>query len=223
VEGLSDKVNRLSSTFNRADGMAELAASGLASSRGCLLECQEEMELLILVEAAVRRLLEALVRSNLEAIQAQVSEALSLVFQGEGLSFICSLDVKGRVPTVSFALKKEEVHYPLIGYHGGGVLDVISFVLRVLVCVKKGFKPIFILDESLPWLSGDKVPLASELIRGLCDELGLKVFLITQVPEFAQEATKVYRAEMKDGTLKVRLLRGADEGSSSARVSEEES
>ena len=62
---------------------------------------------------------------------------------------------------------------------GGGVLDVISFALRIAVLLMSGYRRVIILDEPFRHLSADLQSKASEMMKMLSDKLGIQFIMVS--------------------------------------------
>lgn len=62
---------------------------------------------------------------------------------------------------------------------GGGVLDVVSFALRIAVLLMSDYRRVIILDEPFRHLSADLQPKASEMMKMLSDKLGIQFIMVS--------------------------------------------
>lgn len=62
---------------------------------------------------------------------------------------------------------------------GGGVLDVVSFALRIAVLLMSNHRRVIILDEPFRHLSADLQPKASEMMKMLSDKLGIQFIMVS--------------------------------------------
>ncbi len=62
---------------------------------------------------------------------------------------------------------------------GGGVLDVVSFALRIAVLLMSNYRRIIILDEPFRHLSADLQSKASEMMKMLSDKLGIQFIMVS--------------------------------------------
>jgi DNA repair exonuclease SbcCD ATPase subunit len=82
----------------------------------------------------------------------------------------------------------------LRGYHGGGLVALVGFLLRVVMVLfsHPARRRVIFLDESMAALDGDKRTAFAALLRTLGEQLGMQFVLITHSPEYASDADKVY-------------------------------
>lgn len=62
---------------------------------------------------------------------------------------------------------------------GGGVLDVVSFALRIAVLLMSNYRRVIILDEPFRHLSADLQSKASEMMKMLSDKLGIQFIMVS--------------------------------------------
>ena len=120
-----------------------------------------------------------------------VSSALEAVFPDQGLEFRIQFVPKRGRTECSLEVGENGVFNPPMEAHGGGVVDVVSFALRMSFWSMQRTRPTIILDEPMKFLSADLVPLAAEMIRGMSDKLGVQVIMVTHIEEFQNIADNV--------------------------------
>ena len=78
---------------------------------------------------------------------------------------------------------------------GGGVVDVVSFALRVASwsMASPRTSPVLILDEPFRFLSRDLKPAAGEMLRQIADRLGLQIIMVTHEEPLIEIADRVFR------------------------------
>ena len=125
--------------------------------------------------------------------------ALGSVFPDKNLSFTAEFETK-RGKTECALLVGEEGEYtePMEG-HGGGVVDVLSFALRVAFWSMDRSRPVLVLDEPFKFLSRDLVPAAANIIHRIARELKLQIIMVSHIPEFIEVADNVVSIERRDG------------------------
>jgi len=84
---------------------------------------------------------------------------------------------------------------------GGGIVNIESFLLRIITLFQTKLAPFLFLDESFSHLSSEYVENCSLLLSTLCEKLGLTVFLITHQELMLTHANKVYKATSKGNKL----------------------
>ncbi len=83
--------------------------------------------------------------------------------------------------------KGGEVYDPSNDEVEGGVLDVISFALRLAYISLSGCRRILILDEPFKWVDSDARARLRECLEKLSSDLGFQIILVTHLPELIDE------------------------------------
>lgn len=83
---------------------------------------------------------------------------------------------------------------------GGGVVDVLSFGLRVSLWTLQSdpTSPVLIFDEPFKFLSDDYKPKMSEVLHQISEKLGLQVIAVTHDTDFIDSADKIINVYMKN-------------------------
>ena len=150
-------------------------------------------------------------RSALKAqIESIVTEALQLVY-GPGQSVELVYDVKAGRSFVDIKLVKPtpagDVKRGMDGF-GGGVSDVISVPLRLLVLLaSRQTDKVCVLDEAYKHLDLDRVDKAAAFVSEIAARLGIQIVLCSHHEAMREAAGTVYTVEEKDGKSTVKLAR----------------
>jgi len=82
---------------------------------------------------------------------------------------------------------------------GGGVVDVISFGLRIALWALSGNKEnVIILDEPFKYLSRDLLPVVGEMLSELSFDLGFQIIIVTHselMMDIVKEEDKLFKVE----------------------------
>lgn len=82
---------------------------------------------------------------------------------------------------------------------GGGVIDIVSFGLRVAYWSIKPNRPVFVLDEPFRFLSVDLQERASEMLKTISEELGIQIIMVSHLPNIIGSADKVFKVKKVKG------------------------
>ena len=167
------------------------------------LSIQEQNEMLLDLE-------EAKMISQFLAKQAQdktalhlykvVNMALSLVFD-EPIEFKINIETKGdSVQATPVLIENNQEQSPKVS-NGGGVLDIVSFALRValLGMIKKDKTPIFILDEAFVHIGKSDLPKAVMLMKTISEQMGVQIITVTHIKEIKDVADTLIVTEKQNG------------------------
>ena len=125
-------------------------------------------------------------------IEEMVTTALQAVFE-EDYQFVIDFDIKRNKPEAKISLKLRGEETDPSNSVGGGVLDIASFALRVVLYSIQNPKTdnVIILDEPLRFLHG-KIENAMKMIKDLSKKLNIQFIIVSQIPEISECADKVF-------------------------------
>lgn len=146
-------------------------------------------------------------------IQQMVTSALQSVF-GPDISFEVVLEDKRDRPEVEFLVASTYGGTARIANRpedsrGGGVVDVVSMALRsaLLEGMYPRLEGIMVYDEPAKHVSGEYSAAVAELIRGISQDMGRQIIMITHNQHLAESGEIAYRIYLKDGISCVERIR----------------
>jgi len=150
----------------------------------------------ILVQDKVRAVIEDL-----------VSQALQCVF-GDEYSFKIRNEIVRDKPETSFSLVISGREFSLKEEQGGGVLDVISFILRVVMwsLERPKRRNTIVLDEPGKFISKDLLQLFGVMISEVSSLLNVQFIMITHEKDLIEIADTSYLVTQTDGVSLVQKI-----------------
>lgn len=122
----------------------------------------------------------------IERMENLVTKGLRAIFDSDDYSFKIETTIKRKQVNYLFFLKTKEtgdIELPLMDSRGGGVLNVISFVLRLLTIVfcsgDDSSKKFMIVDEPFKNLSDDREEGVNQFILDTSSKLGVQVLMVS--------------------------------------------
>lgn len=174
-------------------------------------ELTEALQVFQTLEGAWHRQLE-------ERISSLISRGLSLVFE-EPLKLVLETKTRGELSAMDFKLVQTvdgvELVTDIVGSKGGGVVAVVSFLLRlfVLLLSKPPLRHVLLLDESFAHVSKEYVPNLARLLRQLVNETGVQIILVSHEPLFGEHADVVYEiSQNRQGESQARRINQQEMG-----------
>jgi ABC-type lipoprotein export system ATPase subunit len=76
---------------------------------------------------------------------------------------------------------------------------VQSVLLRVVVTLRRGMRPLLLLDESLGAVAEQYVPRVGQFLRLLSERVGMDILAVTHNPVLVEAAHKAYRIRKDNG------------------------
>jgi len=196
----------------KAGAQQELRAQAAAAQERSERLGQEAAELDEAV--AVLAALQEMWRARFEkAVGAVVSQGLQGVF-GEGLELVVQMGVQADLPTTKFMVRDDSgLTTDVMEARGGGLVNVASFLLRVLtlLAARPALARLLVLDESFNNVSEEYLPALTALLRRICEEGGFQIVLVSHRPALADAADVAYAFSLQHGETQVRRLRGPED------------
>lgn len=201
----------LNQALARHEGAREAVAATLAEAEERVAATSDEAELLRTVLDRLEGM-DAAWRRNFEhSLATIVSDGLSLVF-GEELQVLIQPSTKADMSAVDFIMKRGGQEEDVLDGQGGGYVNIIAFLLRVLLIVaaRPLLRYVLVLDEPFAHLSQEFRHALAEMMVALIDRLGFQALMITQEREYVDVADVAYRAEIVHGATRMYVLKGAE-------------
>ena len=172
---------------------------------------QVKSEALVLhkqADVVLEELVKALNSTSISTIEHLVGKGLKTIFEAPFDFKIRTTTKRGNLQYEMFLVENGEER-SIINSYGGGVIAVISILLRIItvLIVEPSLKRVLVLDESLAQLSKQYVPNAAQFFKQLGKDLGFKIIMVSHDPTFIEYADKVYEITKGDNyTAEIREL-----------------
>lgn len=117
-----------------------------------------------------------------------VNQCLAAIFP-KPMTLHIKAEVKRNQFEVSFELHQgDEVFNPLDEMEGG-VLDVVSFGLRIAYIALKPVRRLLVLDEPFKWVGASNRVRLPALLEALSRDLGFQIIIVTHLQELIDDDT----------------------------------
>lgn len=124
-------------------------------------------------------------------IESVVSDGLKLVFD-QDIRLVVERKEGTKGDSYRLLVKKGDIIGNPIDTFGGGVVNVISFLLRVIMIQRFKLSKFMALDESFNNVSEEYIGKISQMIKTLCDDYDYTVLSVTHQSVLAAAADKVF-------------------------------
>jgi len=197
LEKVRDEIHGLSDLKIKAEGRIQVNIQNLDKNEkehiALMLDLKEQGEAIALMKVLIEKISE----QGLKKLEQLIAYGLKTIFPDKDLYFAVKIDDRGNHKTADFYVGEklgEKVEWMKIRDSvGGGVVVVVSFILRVYFMQKFKIRPVIFLDEALTQLSEKYIDGLFEFMAYLRDELDYDFLFITHQKVFLPYADKVYR------------------------------
>ncbi len=135
-----------------------------------------------------------------------VTSMLQIIY-GSEYKFELVFDIQKTGPKCFPKLHKGDLILSDLKYDmGGGILDIISFAMRLAVWSLESprTEPIFLLDEPFKYVSVDKLTLVGEALKEIVESLDIQLIMVSHEEELIGIANIAYRVVNNDGISEIR-------------------
>lgn len=173
---------------------------------------EDEEEILDLVGGLFRTLIDTEVTENVRAVERLLTEGLQSVFADMDISVTTNVETqRGKVAVELVTVQKQPngmtTEGSAVDAYGGSVATLQSVLLRVIVVLRRGMRPLLLLDESLGAVAEHYVPKVGRFLSILCDRLGMDVLAVTHNPTLVEAGDKAYRIHKARGIATFKEIR----------------
>jgi len=211
-DSLSSRTTALRARLEQAKGRRDGLQIRLEEVRAEARHLEVEEELSDLASALLRTLIDSEVTEGVRAVEELLTEGLRVVFDDQDLSVRADVDVsRGKVSVDLITVQKHPDGTVTEGLsrdaYGGAVTTVQSALLRIIVTVRWGLRPVLFLDETLPAFDSNYVHNMGAFLRVLCERLGVDILLVSHNPAMIEAADHAYRIQKANGVATFKKLR----------------
>lgn len=154
-------------------------------------------------------------RQTQTKVKAYIEELVTMVIQSvyddPNMKFILDFELS-RNRSEAFLYIKEGDSEPYVPKDemGGGVIDIVSLALRVVLwsLQKPRSRNVFILDEPFKWLgTGGRLIRGGEILREISHRLGFQLIIVTHEPELIEIADRAWGVTREGKISKVERVK----------------
>ena len=209
---LQDRIRERENYYNISLGKKQSVEQSIHQCEEIILSTGNEVDLLEKTALFLQKVADFETEKVKNKIEKIINFGLQSVFDN-GMSFKIVPEIKRNQVEMGFKLEEtlstgEVVQSDLLDSHGGGIVNLVSFLLRLVVLLfsPNNFQKIMVLDESFNNISVDYREKVSDLLKRLSEKLGIQFILITHFHEFSLYADKVFEINKKDNHAMLSLV-----------------
>jgi hypothetical protein len=171
---------------------------------------QLEADKTMLVKAVglIDRCIQVISANGLGAIESVTTAGLRLAFDDPTLGLIVEKKEGARGISYGLLVRQGDVTGPPKETFGGGISDVASFLLRVLMVKRFKLAKFLAVDESFNDVNGAQNKRnVSALLQKLCTDHGFTIFLVTGEELLTSAADRAYEVSVESGVPVIKDIR----------------
>jgi ABC-type thiamine transport system ATPase subunit len=165
----------------------------------------------VLVQTLLQQLIDKEVTVGVQAVEKLHTEGLQAVFGDQDLSVKSVVEVQRGKVSVDLITVQKQLGHEVEGLSndsfGGAVATVQSVLLRIIILLRRGLRPLLLLDETLPAFDHNYVLNMGAFLSTLCQRLKMDILLVTHNPALVEAADHSYRLVRRNGSVKVEVLK----------------
>ena len=134
-------------------------------------------------------------------VETLVTMAIQTVFPEQGYKFVMEFDLKANRSEIALLVQQgEKEPYNPEDEQGGGLLDIISFALRVVMwsLERPRSRAIFVMDEPFRYC-GRLTPLAGNMAKEISKKLGIQILMVTHEDSLSEIADRSWQVKREKG------------------------
>jgi len=202
ISDLDMKVNEL--TFMRREDL-----NRLSSLEAEINNLESEVSMTGVVSQLFKHLLDTLLDKKKQDIENLGTYGLKSVFTDLDLKLHMKIELAARGISTSFELEEVGVAQgDVMSCFGGGITNIVSFILRIITIFQTKLAPYLFLDECFSNLSEGYVENCSLLLKNLCKKLRLTLFVVTHEEGMINYADNVYKTSSRNNRLRIEKVSG---------------
>lgn len=134
-------------------------------------------------------------------VESLVTMAIQTVFPEQQYRFVMEFDLRANRSEINLLVQQgEKEAYRPEDEQGGGLLDVLSFALRVVMwsLEKPRSRPVFVMDEPFRYC-GKLTSLAGNMMKEISQKLGIQIIMVTHEDSLSEIADKSWLVRREKG------------------------
>ena len=144
-------------------------------------------------------------------VESLVTLAIQSVFLDKNYKFIVDFVLQSNRPQINLLVQEEDKDpYVPEEEQGGGLLDVISFALRIVLwsLEKPKSRNVLIFDEPFRW-TGNLTELMASMMKEVSYKMNLQIIMVThdeRLSDIADRSWKITRTKNGPSTIEMEVL-----------------
>ena len=216
---LTNRIAAFYGVATQAKQQVSYEEQSLARLHAKIAQIEHDKTQLVLAVGLIDRATQIISANGIGKIENIVSGGLQMVFGDKSMGLILNKKEGARGSSYELLLRQGDFIGKPMDSFGGGVVNVMAFLLRVIMIKRFKLAKFLAVDESFNNVSENNLPLVSEMLQKLCRDHGYTILAVTHQPVLAQAADRVYRiTDEESPRLVLEGLNGTQESTNPVEV-----
>jgi len=191
---LVSRIGTIRSTVDRLNQQLDYESQTIVRLGGRIKLLEDEKAQLVKAVGIIDRCIQVISANGIGKIEGIVSDGLRRVFDDPTLTLVVEKKAQARGNVYRLLVSKDggEPYDPMNSY-GGGVVNVIGLLLRLILIKRFKLAKLIVLDEQFNNVSADYLPTVSALLKTLTDKHGYTILAVTHQPILADAADSIFQ------------------------------
>ena len=197
---LASRISTVRSTVDRLNQQLDYESQTIVRLGGRIKQLEEEKAQLLKAVGIIDRCIQIISANGIGKIEGIVSDGLRRVFNDPTLSLVVEKKSQARGNVYRLLVKQGDCEpYDPMNSFGGGVVNVVALLLRLILIKRFKLAKLIVLDEQFNNVSAEYLPTVSALLKTLTDKHGYTILAVTHQPILADAADSVYQVVVETG------------------------
>jgi DNA repair exonuclease SbcCD ATPase subunit len=197
-QALVSRLGKVHATVSSIDQRLQYETATIARLTARIKQLEEEKAELVKAVGTIDRCVQIVSANGIGKIEGIVSDGLKRVFGNDELGLYIEKKETARGNTYRLLVKKGDTVGSPMDSFGGGVQNVIAFLLRIILIKRFKLAQFIALDEQFSNVSAEYQPKVSEMLKVL-SKMGFTIFAISHQPTITAAADTIYEVITDDG------------------------
>ena len=197
-QALVSRLGKVHATVSSIAQRLEYETATITRLTSRIKQLEEEKAHLVKAVGTIDRCVQIVSANGIGKIEGIVSDGLHRVFGNDQLGLYIEKKETARGNTYRLLVRKGETTGNPMDSFGGGVQNVVAFLLRVILIKRFKLAPFIALDEQFSNVSSEYQPKISEMLKVL-SKMGFTIFAISHQPTITSAADTIYEVVVDEG------------------------
>jgi DNA repair exonuclease SbcCD ATPase subunit len=208
---LSSRIASFHALANQAKQQLGYEEQNITRLHAKIAQIEKDKAIDVKAVGLIDRCIQIISANGLGKIESIVSAGLQQVFDDPSMGLVINKKDTARGSTYEFLMRQRDFIGKPMDSQGGGPVNIISLLLRLIMIKRFKLAKFLAFDESFNNVGVEDLPRVSYLLKTLSIKFGFTILAVTHQPILAEAADNMYRVVPTDGPPRLeRIDRSGD-------------